>query len=109
MENEPRMMLPALYFTAESMAEVADKLNEMVGDFYKDRIGNVFRLTGFYHFQAVRVEEWHVGEPGSTSPPGANVVYDVVVLPVYEHVEWLSKTLTMSEVTSAMPTLSTKN
>jgi len=93
-ENSERDVLPevqsAIYFVAESMGGVADKLNDMIGNFYKDTIGNVWRLTGYYYFQAERVATQHVAEPGSTNPPMINVLYEVVALPYYESVGFLS-------------------
>lgn len=86
-------MLPALHFAAESMAEVADKLNDMVGRFYKDRMGNVFRLTGFYHFEVLLVDKVLPAIPGTTIQEYTLPQLHVVALPMYEHIEWMSKPL----------------
>lgn len=94
----PHSMVPAVFFEADNMADVAEKLNEMVGNVYTDAIGNAFKLTGFYHFQAVRVDEWHSAEAGSTQSMKRNTVYEIVALPIYEHVEWLSKPKSFVEV-----------
>jgi len=81
MENE---MLPVLYFEAASVSDAARTLNDLVGNLYKDHLGNVFRMTGFYHFQVV-VDHYENQRKGGTIS-----VYEIIALPIYEHVDWLS-------------------
>lgn len=73
-EAVPDQMLTAIHFVAKSMLEVADILNDMTGNFYRDMIGNVYRLKGFYAFQVM--------QDGSH--------FQVVTLPYYERADWLS-------------------
>lgn len=91
MENE---MLPVLYFEVASVSDAARVLNDLVGNLYKDHLGNVFRITGFYHFQVV-VDHYENKRKGGTIS-----VYEVIALPIYEHLDWLSATQgkTMAEV-----------
>jgi len=90
-------MKPALHFEVASVSEVADKLNDLIGQFYKDSRGNIFRSTGFYHFQVLVVDKMIPAIPGTNIQEYTLPKYHVIALPMYEHVEWMSKPLPLGE------------
>jgi len=84
-ENEYQAFaaLPAaVFFQADSMEDVAQKLNAKIGEVCYDSLGNPHELIGYKYFQVERIEEWYLIS-GYDKPSQSNIMYDVVALPEY--------------------------